>query len=91
MTSVGLRRASPAFGQTQIGWPVLFFDQTGPAEFITDQGIDVRPYLHIGLATVTYLYKGEFQHQDSLGTNQMIYPRGGEMGDRGLRRDPFRI
>jgi len=26
------------------------------------------------LATVTYLYKGEFQHRDSLGTNQMIYP-----------------
>ena len=23
---------------------------------------------------MTYLYNGEFQHQDSLGTNQMIYP-----------------
>lgn len=23
---------------------------------------------------MTYLYKGEFQHRKSLGTNQMIYP-----------------
>jgi redox-sensitive bicupin YhaK (pirin superfamily) len=34
----------------------------------------VRPHPHLGLATVTYLYDGEFQHRDSLGTNQMIYP-----------------
>lgn len=54
--------------------PFIFFDQIGPAEFLTGQGIDVRPHPHIGLATVTYLYKGEFQHRDSLGTNQMIYP-----------------
>jgi redox-sensitive bicupin YhaK (pirin superfamily) len=46
----------------------------GPAEFIDEGGIDVRPHPHIGLATVTYLYQGEFQHRDSLGTNQMIYP-----------------
>jgi redox-sensitive bicupin YhaK (pirin superfamily) len=46
----------------------------GPAEFITEGGIDVRPHPHIGLGTVTYLYQGEFQHRDSLGTNQMIHP-----------------
>ena len=46
----------------------------GPAEFITDGGIDVRPHPHIGLGTVTYLYQGEFEHRDSLGTHQMIYP-----------------
>ena len=54
--------------------PFIFFDQMGPAEFLTGQGIDVRPHPHIGLATVTYLFDGEFQHRDSLGTNQMIYP-----------------
>ena len=54
--------------------PFVFFDQMGPAEFLTDQCIDVRPHPHIGLATVIYLYQGEFQHRDSLGTNQMIYP-----------------
>ena len=54
--------------------PFIFFDQMGPAEFITDGGIDVRPHPHIGLGTVTYLYQGEFEHRDSLGTHQMIYP-----------------
>lgn len=68
-----VRRALPAPRRQMVG-PFIFFDQMGPVEFLTDQGIDVRPHPHIGLATVTYLYKGEFQHRDSLGTNQMIYP-----------------
>ncbi|MEM8540120.1 MAG: pirin family protein [Pseudomonadota bacterium] len=68
-----VRRALPSAKRQMVG-PFVFFDQMGPAEFLTDQGIDVRPHPHIGLATVTYLYKGEFQHRDSLGTNQMIYP-----------------
>ncbi|MGL4404483.1 MAG: pirin family protein [Notoacmeibacter sp.] len=68
-----VRRALPAPQRQMVG-PFIFFDQMGPAEFITGEGIDVRPHPHIGLATVTYLLKGEFQHRDSLGTNQMIYP-----------------
>ncbi len=68
-----VRRALPAPRRQMVG-PFIFFDQMGPAEFVTNQGIDVRPHPHIGLATVTYLYKGEFQHRDSLGTNQVIYP-----------------
>ena len=68
-----VRRALPAPRRRMVG-PFIFFDQMGPAEFITGQGIDVRPHPHIGLATVTYLYRGEFQHRDSLGSNQMIFP-----------------
>ncbi|MBB5514137.1 hypothetical protein FHS89_000135 [Rubricella aquisinus] len=68
-----VRRALPSPKRQMVG-PFVFFDQMGPAEFITDGGIDVRPHPHIGLGTVTYLYQGEFQHRDSLGTNQMIYP-----------------
>jgi len=68
-----VRRALPAPKRQMVG-PFIFFDQAGPAEFLTGQGIDVRPHPHIGLATVTYLYKGEFEHRDSLGTHQMIYP-----------------
>ncbi len=68
-----VRRALPAPSRQMVG-PFIFFDQMGPAEFLTGGGIDVRPHPHIGLATVTYLYNGEFQHRDSLGTNQMIYP-----------------
>jgi redox-sensitive bicupin YhaK (pirin superfamily) len=68
-----VRRALPSSKRQMVG-PFVFFDQMGPAEFVTGKGIDVRPHPHIGLATVTYLYKGEFHHQDSLGTDQMIYP-----------------
>ncbi|MEZ5930626.1 MAG: pirin family protein [Alphaproteobacteria bacterium] len=71
--SFEVRRALPAPKRQMVG-PFIFFDQAGPADFITGQGVDVRPHPHIGLGTVTYLYKGEFQHRDSLGSNQMIYP-----------------
>uniref|UniRef100_UPI003B52B505 pirin family protein n=1 Tax=Roseovarius indicus TaxID=540747 RepID=UPI003B52B505 len=68
-----VRRALPAPKRQMVG-PFIFFDQMGPAEFLTGEGIDVRPHPHIGLGTVTYLYDGEFEHRDSLGTHQMIYP-----------------
>ena len=68
-----VRRALPAPKRQMVG-PFIFFDQMGPAEFLTGQGIDVRPHPHIGLGTVTYLYEGELEHRDSLGTHQMIYP-----------------
>jgi redox-sensitive bicupin YhaK (pirin superfamily) len=68
-----VRRALPAPKRQMVG-PFIFFDQMGPAEFVTGAGIDVRPHPHIGLATVTYLYRGEFRHRDSLGSDQMIYP-----------------
>ena len=71
--SFEVRRALPAPKRQMVG-PFIFFDQAGPAEFLTGQGIDVRPHPHIGLATVTYLYRGHFQHRDSLGTDQIIHP-----------------
>lgn len=71
--SFEVRRALPAPKRQMVG-PFIFFDQAGPAEFITGQGVDVRPHPHIGLATVTYLYRGEFQHRDSIGSDQMILP-----------------
>ncbi len=68
-----VRRALPAPSRQMVG-PFIFFDQMGPAEFLTGQSIDVRPHPHIGLATVTYLYKGKFHHRDSLGSDQWIEP-----------------
>lgn len=68
-----VRRALPAPKRQMVG-PFIFFDQMGPAEFLTGQGVDIRPHPHIGLATVTYLYKGKFHHRDSLGTDQWIEP-----------------
>lgn len=68
-----VRRALPSAQRQMVG-PFIFFDQMGPAEFLTGQGIDVRPHPHIGLATVTYLLKGRMHHRDSLGTDQWIEP-----------------
>ncbi|HUF57011.1 MAG TPA: pirin family protein [Thermohalobaculum sp.] len=68
-----VRRALPAPKRQMVG-PFIFFDQMGPAEFLTDQGIDVRPHPHIGLATVTYLFDGALYHRDSLGTAMEIRP-----------------
>ncbi|MEM7236945.1 MAG: pirin family protein [Pseudomonadota bacterium] len=68
-----VRRALPATERQMVG-PFIFVDQMGPAEFLTDQGIDVRPHPHINLATVTYLLEGELLHRDRLGTEQAIRP-----------------
>lgn len=68
-----VRRALPSIKRQMVG-PFIFFDQMGPAEFLTDHGIDVRPHPHINLATLTYLFEGEILHRDSLGTEQTIQP-----------------
>ena len=68
-----VRRALPAPARQMVG-PFIFFDQMGPAEFLTGEGIDVRPHPHIGLATVTYLFEGRMHHRDSLGTDAWIEP-----------------
>lgn len=68
-----VRRALPYKDKQMIG-PFIFWDQMGPGEFLTNQGIDVRPHPHIGLSTLTYLFKGQIMHRDSLGTAQKIAP-----------------
>jgi len=68
-----VRRVLPAGGLQTVG-PFIFFDHIGPATFAPGDGVDVRPHPHIGLATVTYLFAGEFMHRDSLGTAQLIRP-----------------
>ena len=68
-----VRRALPAPQRQMVG-PFIFFDQAGPGEFVSGQGTDVRPHPHIGLATVTYLFRGEILHRDSVGSNQVIRP-----------------
>lgn len=68
-----VRRALPAPKRQMVG-PFIFFDQAGPAEFLTGQGVDIRPHPHIGLGTVTYLFRGDFHHRDSTGADQIIQP-----------------
>lgn len=68
-----VRRALPAPKRQMVG-PFIFFDQAGPAEFLTGRGVDIRPHPHIGLGTVTYLFRGDFHHRDSTGADQVIRP-----------------
>jgi redox-sensitive bicupin YhaK (pirin superfamily) len=68
-----VRRVLPAGERRMVG-PFVFFDQMGPITLKAGSGIDVRPHPHIGLATVTYLFDGEIQHRDSLGSVQAIRP-----------------
>jgi len=68
-----VRRALPGPKRQMVG-PFIFFDQAGPAELLTGQGVDLRPHPHIGLGTVTYLFRGDFHHRDSTGADQIISP-----------------
>ena len=43
----------------------LLLDQALPAEFLTGQGVDVRPHPHIGLGTFTYLIRRDLHHRDT--------------------------
>lgn len=68
-----VRRALPFRKKRMVG-PFIFWDQMGPGEFLTGQGLDVRPHPHIGLSTVTYLLDGSIDHKDSLGSDIRITP-----------------
>ena len=68
-----VHRALPFRNKRMVG-PFIFWDQVGPGEFLTGQGVDVRPHPHIGLSTVTYLFDGTMDHKDSLGNDMRIVP-----------------
>jgi redox-sensitive bicupin YhaK (pirin superfamily) len=68
-----VRRALPSRKQRKVG-PWIFFDHAGPATFKPGDGVDVRPHPHINLATVTYMFEGQFLHRDSIGSVQVIKP-----------------
>ena len=68
-----VRRALPSSRRRMVG-PFIFLDQMGPEILRGGTGLDVAPHPHIGLATVTYLFRGELLHRDGLGTVQMIRP-----------------
>src|SRR5690606_25240229 len=68
-----VRRALPAQERQMVG-PFIFLDQMGPVVFQEGQAMDVRPHPHIGLSTITWLFEGEIQHRDSLGSDLTIRP-----------------
>lgn len=68
-----VHRALPSQKRRMVG-PFIFWDQMGPGQFDSGQGVDVRPHPHIGLSTVTYLFDGSMDHKDSLGNDLRIFP-----------------
>src|SRR5690606_10930280 len=64
------------FAKRRMVGPFIFFDHMGPVELPAGipRSVDVRPHPHIGLATLTYLFRGEIMHRDSVGSEQPIEP-----------------
>lgn len=62
------------FRKKRMVGPFIFIDHMGPSEVGPGHYMDVDQHPHIGLSTLTYLFEGEIQHQDSIGSNQRITP-----------------
>ncbi|WP_422104570.1 pirin family protein [Winogradskyella sp.] len=70
-------RLLPFRKKRQVG-PFTFIDHIGPAVLGDGKYMDVDQHPHIGLSTLTYLFKGEIEHRDSIGSVQLITP--GDVG-----------
>ncbi|MFE0643830.1 pirin family protein [Streptomyces sp. NPDC058877] len=68
-----VRRTLPQRARTLIGaW--CFADHYGPDDVAEFGGMDVAPHPHIGLQTVSWLFSGEIEHRDSLGSHAYVRP-----------------
>ncbi|QKE83171.1 pirin family protein [Arthrobacter sp. NEB 688] len=68
-----VRRTLPARERSFVGaW--CFADHYGPDDVSVSGGMDVAPHPHCGLATVSWLFSGEVEHRDSLGTVAVVRP-----------------
>ena len=54
--------------------PFVFFDHMLPTHYPPGHGMNIRQHPHIGLSTLTYLFEGQLQHKDSLGSDQLVGP-----------------
>ena len=71
--SMTVRRTLPARERSFVGaW--CFVDHYGPDDVSVSGGMDVAPHPHCGLATVSWLFSGEVEHRDSLGTVATVRP-----------------
>ncbi|MGY5101436.1 pirin family protein [Streptomyces sp. 900105245] len=68
-----VRRTLPQRARTLIGaW--CFADHYGPDDVAHSGGMDVAPHPHTGLQTVSWLFGGEIEHRDSLGSHALVRP-----------------
>lgn len=52
--------------------PFVFFDHMLATPYPAGKGMNIRQHPHIGLSTLTYLFSGQIQHKDSLGSDQIV-------------------
>ncbi|MFJ6729217.1 pirin family protein [Streptomyces sp. NPDC091281] len=68
-----VRRTLPQRTRSLIGaW--CFADHYGPDDVAVSGGMDVAPHPHTGLQTVSWLFSGEIEHRDSLGSHALVRP-----------------
>ncbi|MDX3850824.1 pirin family protein [Streptomyces sp. AK02-01A] len=68
-----VRRTLPQRARTLIGaW--CFVDHYGPDNVADSGGMDVAPHPHTGLQTVSWLFSGEIEHRDSMGSHALVRP-----------------
>jgi redox-sensitive bicupin YhaK (pirin superfamily) len=68
-----VRRTLPQRGRSLVGaW--CFADHYGPDDVAATGGMSVAPHPHTGLQTASWLFTGEIEHRDSLGTHAMVRP-----------------
>ena len=74
--NLGVVRILPTKGRRTVGaW--CFVDMMLPGDALEPDPMEIGPHPHIGLATVTWLLRGEAVHTDSLGSEQLI--RSGQL------------
>lgn len=66
-------RLLPFRKKRQVG-PFTFIDHMGPTEVTPERAMDVDQHPHIGLSTLTYLFKGAVELKDSLGSHVVVHP-----------------
>jgi hypothetical protein len=54
--------------------PFVFFDHILVKVYPAGSGMNINQHPHIGLSTLTYLFEGQLQHKDSLGSDQLVSP-----------------
>jgi hypothetical protein len=73
LRAMTVRRTLPQKSRSLIGaW--CFADHYGPQQVAETGGMTVAPHPHTGLQTVSWLFEGEIEHRDSIGSHAMVRP-----------------
>ena len=73
LRAMTVRRTLPQKTRSLIGaW--CFADHYGPQLVAETGGMRVAPHPHTGLQTVSWLFEGEIEHRDSVGSHALVRP-----------------